>query len=278
MVEITPRTLWDSFALTYVYGRRRETPAMFPLFVAAYLPFSDGEIDWPGFQRVIARIYAAGAVPVVNADTGWAFLLTSEQKREVVRRVREWHPDKEIVVGVTPGANASTFDVRAYSAAVAEVKLDDRVRIMVMVSEGLLALRDDELVSAYGAIDGLGEGAIVHELTEEFVPFGRELSPYELHGVLRLPAFTAVKTSALSGPAILRRTVMCEQGGLRRGGKSVQVLSGVDWKVREAFEFADGILMGAAVLFPQLFARLVDLRREADDARTRAERWRYEDL
>ncbi|MCB0360290.1 MAG: hypothetical protein KDD44_11665 [Bdellovibrionales bacterium] len=271
MTTLSPEISWAAFPAQST-AQRRKMPRVFPIYVAAYLPHQNGRIDWAGFKAILTRIYQAVCVPVINADTGFAFLLNPDQKREVIRRLREWFPDKPVVVGVTP-VSASTFSADAYMEAIAAVQLDENVRIMMMVSPGLTALHGQELVDAFASVTNLQQPGIAHELTAEFVTFGRPFTPFEIAGILALPNFSALKTSALSGCAVLQRVTLIRRMDLP---EDRQILSGVDWQVGEAFEYADGVLMGAAALFPRLFRRLLELRRDADsDPRSF---WAYDQL
>lgn len=254
-MNITPTTKWSDFDIAPYYGAPRPVPENFPLYCAAYLPFKNEQIDWPSFRKVIQRIVNAGGIPVINADTGFSFLLTEEQKVEVVKFARREFPNQLLCVGVTvTGDEGKTFHAGAYQRVINDVEIDDKIEIMVMISPGLVALEGDELIAAYESLK-MHHG-IVHELTSQFVPFGRQFTPYELHGILSLPQYKAVKTSELFGKAIAPRMAMKELTGV-----DASILSGVDYKISEAYCIADGILMGAMVLFPRVYRALLELRR-----------------
>src|SRR5215210_1331309 len=82
-------------------GRAMSSPPIDPLTMirprrailgqsAILLPFLDnGEIDWGGFVRHVARTAEAGLVPAVNMDTGFVNLLENTMRQQVLARTHE---------------------------------------------------------------------------------------------------------------------------------------------------------------------------------------------
>ena len=57
---------------------------------AVLLPFApDGAIDWDAYAANVARTLDAGLAPAVNMDTGYANLITPDEKRRVLTIARE---------------------------------------------------------------------------------------------------------------------------------------------------------------------------------------------
>ncbi|MDQ3147763.1 MAG: dihydrodipicolinate synthase family protein, partial [Actinomycetota bacterium] len=53
---------------------------------AVLLPFDEGgAVDWAGFEAQVARTLAAGLVPAVNMDTGYAQLVDAATRDEALR-------------------------------------------------------------------------------------------------------------------------------------------------------------------------------------------------
>mgnify|MGYP003349569374 CR=1 FL=1 len=50
---------------------------------AVLLPFTEsGAVDWVGFEAHVARTAGAGLTPAINMDTGYANLLSHDERRE----------------------------------------------------------------------------------------------------------------------------------------------------------------------------------------------------
>ena len=244
------------------------------VYAAAYLPFKKGgkEIDFEGFGKVLEGIWDAGAVPVVNADTGFTFhALVKDRKTEILEWIHQHYPDKPYVAGVTTGMS-DVFDATAYNEQIQIALNNGATEIMVMISPGLTKLTGDELIAAYAALilpEGVG---ILHELTDEFVPFGRKFTPYEYAGIMLLVGFGASKTSDLIGNSMPARMGILAALGLT--GK--RALSGVDYKVEEAYRLCNGVLMGAATLFPAVYILARKLLR--DGIKDRKVMWKFTTL
>ena len=267
---------WDSFWIAP--GKLNREPK-FDVYAAAYLPWNrfGQDIDWGGFENVLRRIWNAGAIPVVNADTGFSFHPSVEpRKGEILRWIQSHFPNKPYVAAIKPPASkVQVFDdaaVVAYSADIQEALDCGATEFMVMISPGLVTLQQQELIDAYAKFV-LPEGrGILHELTSEFVPFGRQFTPFEFFGIMTLPGFGASKTSDLFSDCMNPRM------GLKASSvmKGARVLSGVDYKVEEAFRICDGVLMGAATIWPELYVLAAKLYNIGlNDQRLM---WRFETL
>lgn len=56
---------------------------------AVLLPFTaDGAVDWLGFEAHVARTAAAGLIPAVNMDTGYANLIPDSTRQEALQRAQ----------------------------------------------------------------------------------------------------------------------------------------------------------------------------------------------
>src|SRR4051812_16780260 len=88
---------------------------------AVLLPFGeDDRPDWPGFQALLDRTWAAGLRPAVNMDTGYVNLLTADERRRVLRETQETSGGRPFVAGgvIERGPRAP---LRPYRRAIAGI-------------------------------------------------------------------------------------------------------------------------------------------------------------
>ena len=81
---------------------------------AILLPFQDNfDIDWTGLADHVRRTAEAGLTPAVNMDTGYANLISEDDRQRVLALTRDVLGSAEFVAGAfvsdTPGA---AFDPR----------------------------------------------------------------------------------------------------------------------------------------------------------------------
>jgi dihydrodipicolinate synthase/N-acetylneuraminate lyase len=168
-------------------------------YSAVYLPWlSPTEIDWSGFESLLERTAAVGLIPAVNMDTGFANLLTAEQRSQVLERSQSVLGSSPfaagIFVGDTPG---SPFDREAYLAGGAEIRSAGATPI-VFQSFGLTGQADAELLTAYETIGNEVGEFIAFELGQMFAPFGKIYSLEFYERLIQIPQCIAAKHSSLS--------------------------------------------------------------------------------
>lgn len=199
---------------------------------AVLLPFDDGgRVDWAGFEAHVERTAAAGLVPAVNMDTGYAHLLDDTTKTAVLRRTAA-------LVGDAFVAGALDVDealaVRQLGGTPVAVPGDRWPSEDVVASYRRLAERVDRFIG--------------FELSPVFHPAGRiwDLATYK--EVLHLPACVGAKHSSLS------RQPEWERLRLRDAERpEFLVLTGNDVAIDMAFYGSD-YLLGLATFAPDRFA------------------------
>jgi dihydrodipicolinate synthase/N-acetylneuraminate lyase len=168
-------------------------------YSAVYLPWlSPTEIDWQGFENHLARTAAAGLIPAVNMDTGFANLLSAAQRSEVLHRSRQVIGDGAFTAGVFVGDKpGSAFDLDGYLTGVAEIRALEAIPI-VLQSFGLTEQPDVELLATYEAIGQEAGQFIAFELGPIFAPFGKIYSLELYEQLIQIPSCIAAKHSSLS--------------------------------------------------------------------------------
>jgi dihydrodipicolinate synthase/N-acetylneuraminate lyase len=166
------------------------------------LPFTnDGEVDWAGFETLLADTVAAGLVPAVNMDTGYVQLLDPPTRARVLEcAAGASGPDGFVAGAFVPDESGAPFLVDAYLDALGAVTSAGGTPV-VFPSYGLNSLDDDQWVAAHDAFGQRFDRFIGFELGPMFVPYGRiySLSAYE--ALLDVPSCVGAKHSSLSREA-----------------------------------------------------------------------------
>jgi dihydrodipicolinate synthase/N-acetylneuraminate lyase len=226
---------------------------------AILLPFTQsGEIDWPGFAAHCVRTADAGLTPAVNMDTGFANLLTHEERVRILDATRSALGGRSFVAGVfvadSPGA---PFDRDGYLRSMAPI-LERGGTPVIFQSHGLTGLPDAELVAAYEEIGRHCDGFIGFELGTMFAPFGKIYSLDVYRGLLGVGKCLGAKHSSLNREAEwqrlrLRDTVRPE----------FRVFTGNDLAI-DMIMYGSDYLLGLSTFAPDYFARRDRLWEQGD--------------
>ena len=132
---------------------------------ATLLPFtSSGTIDWAGFKAHVERTSNAGLIPAVNMDTGFANLLTDQERIAVLDATRATLGGRPFVAGAFVGDRpGAAFDRDAYLRAVEQIAKRGATSV-IFQSYGLTGLPDPELIGAYEQVGKHTDGFIAFEL------------------------------------------------------------------------------------------------------------------
>lgn len=215
---------------------------------AVLLPYtSGGSIDWAGFDRLLERTAAAGLVPAVNMDTGYANLLGDAERVAVLDRTASVLGGGRFAAGAfvadEPGA---AFDEDAYAAEIAAITRRGAVPV-VFPSYGLTGLPAGELVEAHRRLGQRCDAFVAFELSPIFAPFGAiyDLSVYR--ELLDIPTCIGAKHSSLRrAPEWERLRVRDEQ----RPG--FHVFTGNDLAI-DMVAYGSDYLLGLSALAPDVF-------------------------
>lgn len=166
---------------------------------AILLPFeASGEIDWAAFEAHVARTAAAGLTPAVNMDTGYAHLLSDEQRVAVLDRTQQILSGGSFYAGTVVGDQLeSPFDLLAYTTEAEKISSRCGTPV-VFQSYGLTSGDDAQIVERYAQIgESCGE-FIGFELGQMFAPFGKVYSLQAFRQIVQIPQCIGLKHSSLS--------------------------------------------------------------------------------
>jgi dihydrodipicolinate synthase/N-acetylneuraminate lyase len=225
------------------------------------LPFTDaGDVDWPGFETLLADTVAAGLVPAVNMDTGYVQLLDRSTRSRVLECAASASGADGFVAGafVLDEAGAR-FDVDAHLDALDTVTSAGGTPV-IFPSYGLSSLADTQWVDAHAAFGQRFDRFIGFELGPMFVPYGRiyPLSTYE--GLLGVASCIGAKHSSLSRAAEWDRLAVRD-----RVRPEFHVFTGNDLAI-DMVCYGSDYLLGLSTFAPAAFAERD--RRWAEDERS----------
>ena len=217
---------------------------------AILLPFDDDfEIDWVGLADHVRRTAQAGLTPAVNMDTGYANLISEDERRRVLALTRDVLAGGEFVAGAfvadQPGA---AFDADAYFWQVESIQQHGGTPI-IFQSYGLTQQSGNDIVAAYDSIAGMADRFIAFELGTMFAPFGAIYDLETYRGMLGVSACVGAKHSSLS------RQLEWERLQLRDAVRpDFKVYTGNDLAVDMVIYGSDYLLGISAPSRPILFA------------------------
>lgn len=246
-----------SFDPTTLIQRRRKPIGM----SAILLPFtSDCEIDWPGFRDHVLRTQAAGLMPAVNMDTGFANLIDETTRCAVLDETRTVLAGGAFVAGAFVGDRpGDEFNLDAYSRGIEEIQNRGGTPI-IFQSFGLTGLADDALVDAYRAIARRAPRFLGFELGRMFAPFGRIYSLEVYAELMKIRECVGAKHSSL------RRELEWQRLMLRDEQRpDFLVLTGNDLAI-DMIMYGCDYLLGLSTFAPDAFARRDALWHQGDPA------------
>ncbi len=217
---------------------------------AILLPFTaTGEIDWTGFKGHCVRTAEAGLIPAVNMDTGFANLLTHEERVAVLETTRACLTGRRFVAGVfvcdTPG---EPFNREAYLRSLEPILRCGGTPVLFQ-SHGLTTLEDAELIAAYADFGRSCDEFIAFELGTMFAPFGKIYSLEVYTELLGIKPCIGAKHSSLD------RRQEWERLALRdRHRPEFRVYTGNDLAINMIMYGSD-YLLGLSTFAPDYFAK-----------------------
>lgn len=216
---------------------------------AILLPFcADGTIDWDAFAAHVARTAAAGIMPAVNMDTGYANLIDEETRVDVLRRTRDLLLGRPFTAGafVHDEAGAS-FDPEAYRRQIELIQAFGGIPV-IFQSFALTSLPSDQLLQAYADFGRIAPRFIAFELGTMFASFGKiyNLATYE--ALLGIKECIGAKHSSLS------RQLEWDRLALRDNIRpDFKVYTGNDLAI-DMVMYGSDYLLGLSTFAPDYFA------------------------
>lgn len=217
---------------------------------AILLPFREnGDIDWPGLANHVRRTADAGLTPAVNMDTGFANLISEEERQMVLRATRCALAGGEFVAGAfvadEPG---DAFNADAYFRQVESIQSQGGTPI-IFQSYGLTGQDGAEIVQAYETIGAETDKFIAFELGTMFANFGAIYDLDTYGGLMGVASCIGAKHSSLS------RQLEWERIALRDAIRpDFKVFTGNDLAI-DMVIYGSDYLLGLSSFAPDLFAQ-----------------------
>lgn len=228
---------------------------------AILLPFDDSStIDWVGLENHVVRTAEAGLAPAVNMDTGYANLISDEQRLEVLKRTRSVLGDKSFVAGAFVGDTPDDrWNADAYFQQIDQIQEFGGTPI-IFQSFGLTQQDNDAIVQAYAAIGEKADEFIAFELGKMFAPFGAIYDLETYAGLMDIKQCIGAKHSSLS------RQLEWERLALRDEQRpDFKVFTGNDLAI-DMVMYGSDYLLGLSTFAPDLFAKRDKMWLEGDSA------------
>lgn len=214
---------------------------------AAYLPWRPvGRIDFDSYAMMLESIWRPGLIPAVNMDTGFANLLTDNQRREVLQFARTMSQGRPMVAGVfvddLPG------DCLPHYQRQVEATASEGAMPILFQCGDLVRRSDREIVKIYDAVGKLGVDYLGFELGTMFANFGAIYSIECFTELIAIPQLLGLKHSSLSREMEWQRL---EIRDARR--PEFRVYTGNDLAI-DMVQWGSDYLLGLAAFFPEAFA------------------------
>ena len=216
---------------------------------AILMPFKDNyEIDWPGLADHVRRTAEAGLTPAVNMDTGYANLITEEERQKVLRLTRCVLDGGEYVAGAFVADNqGDSFDADAYFRQIDSIQSHGGTPI-IFQSYGLTQQDGSDIVESYESIGEKTDRFIAFELGTMFAPFGAIYDLETYRGLMLVAKCVGAKHSSLSRQLEWQRIAM--RDAVRPDFK---VFTGNDLAI-DMVIYGSDYLLGLSTFVPDLFA------------------------
>lgn len=226
---------------------------------AILLPLaSQSQVDWPGFRKHVVRTLAAGLVPAVNMDTGYAHLIDDATRVRVLQETHSICDGRQFVAGaLVLDQLGQSFDPSSYQQRMDEIQLHGGTPV-VFQSYGLVGLADSERLEAYRQLGQFADKYIGFELGKMFAPFGDIYSLDFYREWIQIPQCIGAKHSSLDRHLEWQRLAIRDQ--VR---PEFRVLTGNDLAI-DMVQYGSDYLLGLSTMAPDWFAHR-DRLWEAED-------------
>jgi len=217
---------------------------------AILLPFhEDGSIDWDGLGNHIRRTAEAGITPAVNMDTGYANLITEEDRQAVLRCTRDVLDGGSFVGGAFVGdAPGASFDAEAYYQQVDSI-LEHGGTPIIFQSFGLTGQDNEGIIRAYEQIGARAGEFIAFELGTMFAPFGKIYDIDTYRALVNIPQCNGAKHSSLD------RQLEWDRLAVRDATRpEFKVYTGNDLAI-DMVMYGSDYLLGLSTFAPDVFAK-----------------------
>ncbi len=215
---------------------------------AVLLPIrDDGRPDFETLAQLVRRTADAGLVPAVNMDTGYANLITDEERVEVLKIARQILAGKPFTAGAFVEGRPGD-PVPHYLRQVAEIQEHGGTPILFQCT-ALKGMSGPDVVKVYEAVAKASPRFYAFELGEMFAPFGRIYDLETVRALMGIPACVGMKHSSLS------RRQEWDRLDLRdRVRPDFKVYTGNDLAI-DMVMYGSDYLLGISAFWPEAFAK-----------------------
>ena len=215
---------------------------------AILLPFhADGTPDYNGFLAHLDRTYAAGLTPAVNMDTGYANLLTREQRLTILDLMPAATNGRPFIAGAFIEGESGDL-VSLYTRETDAIQQRGGTPIMFQ-STAFTSLPDGELIEIYKKVASRCDSLIAFELGKMFAPFGAIYSLEVFQEIMQIPRIIGIKHSSLKRELEWQRLELRDK--LRPDFK---IFTGNDLAI-DMVMYGSDYLLGLSTFAPDHFAK-----------------------
>lgn len=214
---------------------------------AVLLPFrEDGSPDLNGFAAHLKRTYAAGLTPAVNMDTGYANLLSSQERENLLQLTQAVAAGRPFIAGAFIEGQAGP-PAENYAREIELIQRHAGTPILFQCS-ALHAMQSDEIVNLYRRIASACDRMLAFELGKMFAPFGQIYDIETVQGIMEIPQITGMKHSSLKRELEWQRLALRDR--IRPGFK---IYTGNDLAI-DMVMYGSDYLLGLSTFAPDFFA------------------------
>jgi dihydrodipicolinate synthase/N-acetylneuraminate lyase len=215
---------------------------------AILLPFhADGSPDFDAFLAHVDRTYAAGLIPAINMDTGYANLLTREQRLAILDLLPAAANGRHFVAGAFIEGQSGDL-ISLYTRETDAIQKRAGTPILFQ-STALTSLPARDLIAIHRQVASSCDALIAFELGKMFAPFGAIYSLDVFQELMQIPRIVGIKHSSL------RRDLEWQRLDLRdRLRPDFKIYTGSDLAI-DMVMYGSEYLLGLSTFAPDYFAK-----------------------
>lgn len=215
---------------------------------AILLPFhKNGKPDFASFLAHVERTYTAGLTPAINMDTGYANLLTREQRLKVLELMPAAAKGRRFVAGAFVEGETGEL-VSLYNRETDAIQQHGGTPILFQ-SIALTSLPEDKLIDVYRQAASKCDSLIAFELGKMFASLGAIYSLEVFQEIMQIPQVVGIKHSSLKRELEWQRLELRDK--LRPAFK---IYTGNDLAI-DMVMYGSDYLLGLSTFAPDYFAK-----------------------
>ncbi len=224
---------------------------------AILLPFhEDSSPDLDGFTTHIERTFAAGLTPAVNMDTGYANLLSNQERENLLRLTQTVAAGRPFIAGAFIEGQAG-LPAENYARETESIQRHAGTPILFQCS-AMQGMTSAEIIHLYRKVAAHSDRLLAFELGKMFAPFGQIYDLETVQGIMEIPQITGMKHSSL------KRGMEWERLALREKIRpDFKLYTGNDLAI-DMVMYGSDYLLGLSTFAPDYFALRDEYWRNAD--------------